>query len=170
MTIKMTARQLASLGGHGKGRKVIKKKSGRKPSRPAPVVELVEPETVICEGEIFGRAVPWKAPSLGRNGGVNYSGRDYQAFTAWKESIKRQAAVLMRRTRPYGGPVRLYATFYLAPTPEPHIPDRTNLLKAFEDGLQGVVYPNDRWVCGGPGDRVISATERERVEFRVVAV
>lgn len=112
--------------------------------------------------------MPWKAPHTTRTGGT-YPTRDYKRYKAWQESVATQARRLMRRRRPYGGPVELAVVFYLCPRPGKY-PDRSNLLKAFEDALEGVVYENDNQVSDGPTRRVISGQERARVEFRVIAL
>jgi Holliday junction resolvase RusA-like endonuclease len=130
----------------------------------------IEPEgTVICEGEILGRAVPWKAPTICRNGGVNKNERGYKSFESWKEKVNGETKKLMRHKRPYGGHVRFDVTFYLAPKPGLP-PDRSNLLKAFEDATQSAAIRNDTQIVDGTTARVITAHEPERVAFVFTAV
>jgi Holliday junction resolvase RusA-like endonuclease len=131
-------------------------------------VELVPHGAVVAEGVIPGRATPWKAPTIGRNGGAVRS-RGYCQYKAWQKTVNVLAGVQRLRRRPYGGPVRLEATFYLRPHPNGAVPDVCNLAKAFEDALQGVAYRNDSQVSGHCTHRVITATEPERVEYRVIA-
>jgi hypothetical protein len=46
----------------------------KRPRPTAADVDLVEPGYVIAEGTIAGRAIPWKAPAIGKNGGVIMGG------------------------------------------------------------------------------------------------
>lgn len=146
--------------------------SRRKRKPKAPPVEADneprEPGSVICHGTILGRAVPWKAPTVSRAGGVVH-GRDYKRFVAWQAEVRRQAAPLMGRRRPYGGPVALEMTFYLNPrggTP----PDPTNLQKSTEDAMQGILFVNDRQVQEVTSRRVVDRSQEQRVEFVVRAI
>ena len=123
--------------------------------------------TVICEGVIPGRAVAWKAPTIGRNGGC-VPNRSYKAYKAWQDVVRLHAEQAMgRRKRTYQGPVSLCFWFYLAP--KGSVPDTSNLVKSTEDSLQGVVVVNDRQVKRIAAERILTAQEPERVEFRVVA-
>jgi Holliday junction resolvase RusA-like endonuclease len=148
-------------------------KRSRKANRHArPEAVPFEPEpagTVLCAGSVPGRAIPWKAPNIGRNGGVVH-GRDYKRYEEWKQTVAANVRLAMRRRKVYGGPVDVVATFYLRPIPGRTLPDRDNLIKAFTDALQGVVIVNDVQVCGGEPRRVVSAEEAERVEFSVIAL
>lgn len=139
----------------------------RRAKLPVEPIELVAPGVVVAEGTIPGRAIPWKSPTIGRNGGAMRS-RGYGAYKAWQSLVNALAAPQRRSRRPYGGPVRLEATYYLAPRPGIP-PDTSNLTKAFEDALQGSVYRNDSQVVGHCTRRVVSAQEAERVVYRVVA-
>lgn len=139
----------------------------RRPAGRAEPAELEPEGTLICEGFIAGRPTPWKAPTLGRNGGTVRT-RDYKTYKAWQEWVALQAKLLMGRRRPYGGPVALSARFVLAPRPGKP-PDRSNLLKSFEDALEGIVIRNDTQIIDGPTTRAITDTEPQGVRFRVVA-
>jgi Holliday junction resolvase RusA-like endonuclease len=123
---------------------------------------------VVCEGVVEGRAVPWKSPTTGRHGGIVPS-RDYSRYKSWQAIVAGEVKLLMGRRRPYGGPVRFDMTFYLRPNGRTR-PDRINLAKAFEDAVQGIAIQNDVEIESGDVCRVMSATERERVEFRVTAI
>jgi Holliday junction resolvase RusA-like endonuclease len=140
----------------------------RRPTIPAAPVELAEAGTVIAEGVVPGRAIPWKSPRIGRNGGTVPT-RDYSRYQAWQVEI--QAAALLARSRrcPYGGAVHLIAEYYLRPNGRT-VPDLDNLDKAFSDAIQGVLIINDVQVCSKSSRRVLTATEPERVEWRIVAV
>jgi Holliday junction resolvase RusA-like endonuclease len=140
----------------------------RRPKVPVEPVELAEAGAVVAGGTIPGRAVPWKAPTIGRNGGAIRS-RGYSAYKAWQSAVNALAGPQRRSRRPYGGPVRLEVTYYLAPRPGCP-PDTSNLTKAFEDALQGVAIRNDTQVVGHCTRRVVTAREAERVEYRVIAV
>jgi Holliday junction resolvase RusA-like endonuclease len=122
------------------------------------------PGSILCAGTISGRAAPWKAPHVGRNGGTIPTPGSKRC-EAWQQVVAMEARKHMGPVRPYGFPVDLDVAFYIQPAPQQ--PDRTNLLKAFEDGLQGVVFVNDRQVLGGHTNLWINADEPERVEFIV---
>ncbi len=136
-------------------------------SEPPPAEPDAAPGVVICSGVIEGRAVPWKAPHTSRRGGCVPT-RDYKRYTTWLGTVRAGAKRLMGRKRPYGGPVEMEVTYYLAPRPGT-LPDTSNLTKAFEDALQGVVYRNDGQVCRVVAARVVTSEEPERVEFVVRA-
>lgn len=135
--------------------------------RKAPSVPTVairrEPGVLVCSGVVEGRAVPWKAPNIG--GGDQGRRKTYKAFREWKGKVNEAAVFLMGGQPAESGPVWLEATFYIRKAGTN--PDVTNLLKSFEDGLQGPVYVNDTQVCGGSPLRVWTEGP-ERVEFRVV--
>lgn len=130
----------------------------------------VEPGTVLASGCVLGRPVPWKAPpiivSKGRRGVAHWD-RGYKTYTDWLGQVRTFAAFSRRRQGIYGGPVILVATFYVCPKGTP--PDTTNLLKAFEDGLQGVLIQDDVQVIEARVRRVISNAEPQRVEFELLA-
>lgn len=135
---------------------------------PPPEDDLEPGPRLICKGVVPGRAIPWKSPTITRTGGSR-PGRGYKAYKGWQDVVRHHARTDMGRRRPYGGPVDLACTFYIRPIPGMKTPDRTNLLKAFEDALEGVCYRNDTQVEGGPTRRVISAEEVQRVEYEVWA-
>jgi Holliday junction resolvase RusA-like endonuclease len=130
-------------------------------------VELEPAGTVICEGEIPERPVPWKAPTLGANGGA-IRNRSYVAYKTWQAVVAAHARVAMGRKRPYAGPVALCLAFHLSKRPGSP-PDLSNLVKSTEDALQGVVYRNDTTVRRISAERIVGSTEPDRVRFRVVA-
>ena len=123
---------------------------------------------MIAKGTIPGRAVPWQAPTLGRNGGVNHSARNYARYKQWLRTVADFAALSRPRGGPYAGPVSLRIVVYRRPG-RGVAPDATNLQKAIEDGLQQVIYVNDRQVRDVHTTLHVTATEPERVEFQVVA-
>lgn len=125
------------------------------------------PGTVVCRGVVPGRACPWKA--FPRVSAARRKALGYGALGEWKRTVNAHAALLMAGRPPYEGPVSLSVTFYLHPAPG-RPPDRANLLKAFEDGLEGVCYPNDTTVSDGQVRRHICPRCVERVEFEVIAL
>lgn len=126
------------------------------------------PGRVICEGTVPGRAVPWKSPTVGKNGGVVH-GRDYKRYKAWQAHVALHARIAMGRHKPYGGPVSIDATYYLRPNGRT-APDTVNMHKAFVDALQGIVIANDVMEMRVQAEKVMTSTEPERVEFRVIAL
>lgn len=128
------------------------------------------------------RAYPWKAPKVSRSGRAPRN-RQHNSYNHWKSWSADISMVLMGLFRHEcdGQAVLMSAVdldmlFVLERGRS--IPDRTNLGKALEDLLQGIVYVNDRQVSGGDvrrvfiGDRVRpGSTMRwegpERIHFRV---
>lgn len=97
---------------------------------------------------------PWKVPpvSVGRRGGKMFPsfGRDEGLF-AYKQSIKEQLARVETHMIP--GSVALYMWFWRnmptytthqGRTARRHEADTTNLQKATEDALQGILFENDK--------------------------
>jgi hypothetical protein len=129
-------------------------------------------------------AKPWKAPKANRQGKVIFKrqSRSYRTWKSWSSDIKMELFLTYRLHdgRTVDGPVDLDVLFVLAPGPHP--PDRTNLLKSFEDLLQGFPYVNDRQVQGGDarlvfvGDRMAGFPEGarwlgpERIHWRVTSL
>jgi Holliday junction resolvase RusA-like endonuclease len=130
----------------------------------------VDAGTVLASGCVPGRPVPWKAPPIivakGKRGVAHWD-RGYKSYCDWLTQVRTFAAFSRRRQGIYGGPVILKATFYACPKGTP--PDTTNLLKAFEDGLQGVLIQDDVQVVEAHVARVLSRTEPQRVEFELIA-
>lgn len=133
----------------------------------AEVAPAAQPGAVVCEGTIIGRAVPWRVPKFSRSGGVVPT-KDRRAYEGWKATVAAGARVAMAGRPMYGGAVRLEWVFYMKP--KPSMPDTSNLGKGAEDGLQGVVFANDKQVREIESKRVVSRDEVERAEFRVVAL
>lgn len=154
----LTAEQAAGNG-------VVRVASLKLPER---VSMVIRPSgSLIFEGVVLGRPVPWKAPKVDRKGRTIPTA-DYKRFTAWKEGVRAQVYCDAAGMAVYAGEVAVLATFYLRAKPG-RPPDTTNLFKAFEDGLQGVVFLNDSQVVQTTVSRVIDPAEVERVEFRVEA-
>lgn len=146
----------------------IKSSPTRTPRARKPTHARFAPGTIVCEGVILGRAVPWKAPTLGRNGGARRT-PDYRRFIDWRARVAAQSRRQFGSLRPYDGPVRLDTTFYLRPAPG-RPPDTDNLRKSFADALETIVFLNDTQVAGGTLWREIDPDQPERVEFRVIAI
>lgn len=120
----------------------------KKPRKPkSPPVELLPPGTVLLNCFIAERAVPWKAPTVTRSG-VSFKDK---RLLAWQDTVKRHAALSGKAWNvPYKGPVEVSVDIRFAKGP---MGDATNLLKAIEDSLQGVVFANDRQVGHNSCDR-----------------
>lgn len=102
---------------------------------PPEPIDLLPAWTMIASFQVDGVSVPW---SVSRRGTKN------PRLTAWQGLIKRAAFLAMDGRKPYAGPVRFTAHFAFARTNHP--PDLTNLIKAAEDAIQGIVIVNDRQV------------------------
>ena len=144
------------------GAKVLKVKL------PEPEVDREPGPRLICKGVVLGRAIPWKSPRVSQSGGVIMT-RDYKSYVKWKQTIATQARLDMGRRKMYGGPVALKLTFYLRPTGRTR-PDLDNIQKCFSDGLQKIVIHNDVEVHKVESERVMSATEPQRVVYEVWAI
>lgn len=106
---------------------------------------------------VEGLPAPWTSPRRGRGGGsipTKASGR----MKAWQDRVKLAATAAMRGRRLIDGPVGLMLDFTMWEDgeswiqvdnydPEPHLnfkkPDLTNLIKATEDALSGIVFKDD---------------------------
>ena len=91
--------------------------------------------------------VPWKAPSVGW---INVRGKRipklyaHAEMVTYKEAVKEALAGSQMLDA-----AELHLRFYFfrhAGTKHDHVADATNLQKATEDALQGVLFPNDRAV------------------------
>jgi Holliday junction resolvase RusA-like endonuclease len=129
--------------------------------------DLLPPGTVLAEGVVPGRAAPWCAPAVSRNGG-SIPTPSRQRMKNWQETVRLAVTAGRRPDTPYGGPVDVALAFYLRSGGSQ--PDRDNLVKSTVDALQGVVFTNDRLVRGGECRLVlVGPGEPERVEYRVTA-
>lgn len=106
---------------------------------------------------IEGKAVPWRAPMVTRNG-QTFSPkrvRDWEKYVAAKA---KEACIPMA---PKGTPVSLIVRFHIGVARSwpkkkqkdllyrmhTQLPDQTNLIKAVEDGLNGIAYEDDQQVA-----------------------
>jgi len=85
-----------------------------------------------------GRAVPWSAPVVSRNG--TFSGTKQKNWKLVAQSFYRDTW----KGEPSTVPIHLRITIYFRKYG--HIPDCTNCGKLIEDALQGIVINNDRQV------------------------
>lgn len=99
---------------------------------------------------LFGiNPVPWKSPNVGigrRNGKVVPQVYKAAELAAYQEAIREQMSQVVPQAI-LETHERLALTFYLwrnAGTKADHTSDATNLQKALEDALQGVLFKNDR--------------------------
>jgi Holliday junction resolvase RusA-like endonuclease len=148
---------------------------GRRAAATAPTnatpIDLEPTGTVIAEGTVVGRACPWTAPHLGRNGGCIPS-RGYKRYQQWQMLVKHTTSAQKPRRKawPYGGPVELRLRFVLCKRGGRSNPDTTNLIKSTEDSMQGVLFVNDSQVQRIHAERVFCSQTPERVEYQVIAL
>lgn len=131
--------------------------------KPEPEAATLPPGTLIMCCRIPLRAVPWSAPTV-IHGGKPYKGR---RLVKWQQAV----AVFARTSltswvpgdMPYDGPVQVdvMATFAKGP-----LPDATNVLKAIEDAIQGVVILNDRQVTRNSCERTKGETDLVTIAVR----
>lgn len=117
--------------------------------------------------EAFGMTpVAWSPPRVTRNG--SYSA---PALKAWQQFVALKA----RTHKPIPGPVVLKADFHFRPPPSWALwkrqeaycgelahtqkPDASNLLKAVEDALKGVVFDDDCYVVAASVSKAWHYTE-----------
>lgn len=112
--------------------------------------------TVLLDVAIEDRAVPWKAPTVTR------SGRSFKddRLVEWQDDVRKYGELNRTIDEPYWGPVEVSVTARFAKGP---LPDTTNLIKAVEDALQGVVFVNDKQVTRNSGDRTQAGYDLARI-------
>jgi Holliday junction resolvase RusA-like endonuclease len=82
-----------------------------------------------------GRAVPWKT-----------HGHPRPILRRWQRIVAKAAMIGFHHgQRPYQGPIKLEITVCFCSSKKIH-GDLTNLVKAIEDAMQGIVFLNDRQV------------------------
>ncbi len=118
-------------------------KLGRKAKKPA--VVLLPPGTVLLDVTMPQRAVPWSASCVTRNG--TYKSK---RLVAWQDFINIKARIWKTQSTAYAGPVEISVVSRFSKGP---LPDATNILKAVEDSLQGVVIVDDRQVVRNSCER-----------------
>ena len=90
---------------------------------------------------VLGHPAPWSVYT--RRGKPSLS---FQNMQSWQAQIQAAAKVAWAGRPLLAGPVKLDVVFYDA---KAHRHDRTNLLKAFEDAIQGIIFKNDVQVTEG---------------------
>jgi Holliday junction resolvase RusA-like endonuclease len=133
-----------------------------KPKSVAPEVYQGLPGELIVELVVPSRPVPWKAPTTTRTG---HSFKD-KKLVEWQKLVAGQAAIAMGSRYPHPGPIDLTLRFELTRKPG-SVPDLSNLTKALEDSLQGIVFVNDRWVSHIDATRRIGPHDRVTISVRV---
>lgn len=137
-------------------------KKPRKARKPKPLgYEPLPDGTVLLRCSIEQRAVPWSAPTVGK-------GRAFKnpKLVAWQEAVKLFATENRVLREPYEGPVEVNLVCRFAKGP---IGDASNLLKAAEDSLQGVVFVNDRQVVRNSCERSIEGYDLVLIEVRAAS-
>lgn len=123
-----------------------------------PPAKLLPPGTLLMRCEIPGRAIPWKAPTVGQYG--TYKNR---RLGAWQEIVGLFAGLNRRIGRPYAGPVEVAMTARFARGP---IGDACNLLKAVEDAMEGIIYINDKQVVRNGCGRSLAGYDLVTIEVK----
>lgn len=127
---------------------------------PAPAAR----SRTICAFRVAGHPVPWR-----HHEGYGKYARKPRALKAWQETVATMALYAMgaagNRT-PYAGPVRLSAEFTVRGRGK--VGDLTNLQKACEDALQGIVIVDDTQVVGWSSTRRIGADEGVTIAVETV--
>lgn len=129
---------------------------------------------VLCDAFVAGVPVPLPRPRAAvlraghRGSGLRARVRLYVGgeVRRWQRTVALVARAARRVDRPAAGAVMLDLAFVLAE--QGREPDLSNLVKAVEDALEGVLYTNDRQVT------VLTARKRRGVApgcyLRVVAL
>ena len=90
--------------------------------------------------EVKGDPAPWSVYT--KRGKPSLS---FQKMQSWQAQIQAAAQVAMAGREMLKPPVALKCVFYLAPRKgKEQEGDTTNLFKAAEDAIQGIVFKNDR--------------------------
>ena len=109
---------------------------------------------------VDGVPAPWTSPRRGQRGGCIQTPAVLR-MKAWQERVRLAATAAMRGNKMLDGPVNLSVTFTpdhatvvaakIAQGGEPDWatkkPDLTNLVKATEDALSGIVFEDDAQVA-----------------------
>jgi Holliday junction resolvase RusA-like endonuclease len=125
---------------------------------------------LLCHFRVPGRAISWAVPDIGKDAnGKRWALKD-QRLCRWQQTVQGYARKAWGcGEKAYTGPVGLSLWFYLRENGA--TPDITNLEKAFEDALQGVIIGNDRAVCAKHAERYfIPRGEEERTWVQVWAL
>jgi Holliday junction resolvase RusA-like endonuclease len=126
----------------------------RLPEAPAAV------EPFVLEFHVAARPIPWKAATVLKAGGAFKD----KKLVAWQRAVATCGRMAMMGREPFAGPVEIDVTFHLSPSKNGSVPDTTNLVKALEDSLQGVVIVNDRQVCNTMARRRKATIDVARVK------
>ncbi len=120
---------------------------------------------VVCF-HVPGRPVPWSVPTVFRNGGSKKNAR----LIAWQQTVGMFARLAMHGRELHAGPVEIAVVATIAAPRDRRYrdPDCTNIVKAIEDALQGIVIVNDRQVCRQYVERVRGDDERAVIRVKGV--
>ena len=133
-----------------------------KPKTAAPVADAGPPGQLIAEFVVDARPCPWKSPTTTRTG---HSFKD-KSLVAWQKLVADHASIAMGSRYPHPGPITLRLHFELTRRPG-SVPDLSNLTKALEDSLQGIVFVNDRWVNDIHATRKVGYHDRATIKAYV---
>jgi Holliday junction resolvase RusA-like endonuclease len=131
------------------GVKVLKTKLP--PADEATLSPRLPDGTAIISFVVPERPSPWRAPTTTRSG----VSRKDPALLKWQATVQHHARLAMDGMPPYSWPVRVELAFRLVPARNGAVGDLSNLVKATEDSLQGIVITNDRLVCRLESERVL---------------
>ena len=125
---------------------------------------------LLCHFRVPGRAISWSVPEIGKDQHGKRWALKEKRLTAWQQCVAAHARKAWGcGERAHLGPVGLSLWFYIRQNGA--IPDLTNLEKACEDALQGVIIGNDRSVCAKHSERYfLPDGEEERTWVQVWAL
>lgn len=143
---------------------------------------------LIAKVEVKGHTLtPWSTPVIGNSTSGKTGGRHRftvknPALKKFQDAIKRAGRAVMKKTVPYdSGPVylrtkltrktedkALWGQWCYDPKTKKNAGDLTNLVKAAEDAIAGVVFSNDRIVAGQ--SNVIVWGEEDGVSLEAMAI
>ncbi len=124
--------------------------------------------------EVLGKPVPKARARTVRKGNRTWSFTPKKVAT-WEKTIKKEASKYFEK--PMEGPIMVTMIFYLErpnsrriDTWVPTTPDLDNLEKSVLDALNGVAYPDDRFVVAKNAQKRYVRRDNPRIFIRVTSL